>query len=288
MTSQSDRSRVAVQGEIGSNSDMALQQMLPGSELIPCDSFPAAFAAVEHGEADYALIPVENSTAGRVADPHRLLPDAGLEIIGEHFLPVHFDLVSLPGATVEGIREVRSHTHAFGQCLKILAENPTWERHTSADTAGAAREVADLADPTIAALAPTGIAPNYGLTVLRSHVEDIATNATRFLLLSPTRKITSQRPAITTVLFRVRNIPGALYKCLGGFATNGVNITKLESYQLGGTFSASQFYLDIDGHIEDRNIALALEELAFFVTEMRVLGCYPAHPYRAFLRDPAY
>lgn len=274
--------RVAVQGEAGSNSDTAVQQMLPGAIVVPRESFTAAFKAVRSEDADLALIPVENSSAGRVADPHHLLPDAGLHIIGEFFLPIHFDLVAAPEATFEGIQTVRSHVHAFGQCTELLGER-NWKRYVSADTAGAAREVAELADPTVAALAPSGIATRYGLKVLRSHVEDASTNATRFVLLSPKPHTTSDRPAITTLLFRVRNVPAALYKCLGGFATNSVNITKLESYQLGGTFFASQFYIDIDGHIDDPNVQLAVEELKFFVTYLKVLGCYPAHPYRQHL-----
>ncbi|MDO5722383.1 MAG: prephenate dehydratase [Actinomycetaceae bacterium] len=271
--------RVAVQGEVGSNSDMAVQQMLPGAQLVPCESFAAAFDAVHARRADLALIPVENSSAGRVADPHHLLPDAGLHIIGEHFLPIHFDLVAPPGASIETITTVRSHVHAFGQCTRLLRTHP-WKRHISADTAGAAREVAELGDPTIAALAPSGIARIYGLETLQEKVEDTSTNATRFVLLSPSEQITPNRPAITTLLFRVRNVPAALYKCLGGFATNSVNITKLESYQLGGSFMASQFYVDIDGHIEDHNVQLAIEELRFFVTYLDIMGCYPAHPYR--------
>lgn len=271
--------RVAVQGEVGSNSDMAVQQMLPGATLVPCESFVAAFDAVHARRADLALIPVENSTAGRVADPHHLLPDAGLHIVGEHFLPIHFDLVALPQARIEDIQTVRSHVHAFGQCTRLLRQFP-WKRHISADTAGAAREVSELADPTVAALAPAGVAQLYGLQTLRENVEDTSTNATRFLLLSPTEQITSEHPAITTLLFRVRNVPAALYKCLGGFATNSVNITKLESYQLGGTFLASQFYIDIDGHIEDAHVQLAVEELRFFVSYLNVLGCYPANPFR--------
>lgn len=278
--------RVAIQGESGSNSDMAVQQMLPGAEAVPCESFAAAFDAVHAGKADLALIPVENSSAGRVADPHHLLPDANLHIIGEHFLPIHFDLVSVPGATLETIKTVRSHVHAFGQCNDLLRPH-TWRRHVSADTAGAAREVADLGDPTQAALAPSGIADRYGLIVLKEKVEDASTNSTRFVLLSPTPRITEESPSITTILFRVRNVPAALYKCLGGFATNSVNITKLESYQLGGTFYASQFYVDIDGHLNDHNVRLALEELRFFVTYIKVLGCYPAHPYRKHLHAAA-
>lgn len=277
---------VAVQGEAGSNSDTAVQQMLPGARMLPFDSFEAAFDAVATGLADRALIPVENSSAGRVADPHHLLPHSGLSIIGEHFLPIHFDLVATPGTQLSDIEAVRSHVHAFGQATRLLGEHG-WKKLISSDTAGAAREVADLGDRSIAALAPSGVAERFGLDVLASRVEDAANNATRFLLLSPEPQPTSERPAITTVIYRVRNVPAALYKCLGGFATNGVNITKLESYQLGGTFFASQFYMDIDGHAEDRAVQRALEELRFFVAELSILGTYPAHPYREQLRRDA-
>ncbi|MDO5701355.1 MAG: prephenate dehydratase [Bowdeniella nasicola] len=274
--------RVAIQGEAGSNSDTAVQRMLPGAVVVSRESFDGAFDAVHEGDADLALIPVENSSAGRVADPHHLLPDSGLHIIGEFFLPIHFDLVATADATFESIRSIRSHVHAFGQCSQLLRGRP-WTRHVSADTAGAAREVAVLGDPTIAALAPNGAGELFGLQTLRSHVEDSSMNATRFVLLSATEKITDSRPAITTILFRVRNVPAALYKCLGGFATNSVNITKLESYQLGGMFFASQFYVDIDGHLHDDNVQLALEELRFFVADLTILGCYPADPYRGSL-----
>lgn len=259
--------------------------MLPGAQTVSCESFITALDAVHAGDADLALIPVENSSVGRVADPHLLLPEANLFIIDEYFLPVHFDLVAIPSATIETIKTVRSHVHAFGQCSLLLHEF-AWGRHVSADTAGSAREVALLKDPTIAALAPTGVAERYGLNVLRSHVEDSPLNATRFLLLSRDEKVTVRRPAITTIIFRVRNVPAALYKCLGGFATNSVNITKLESYQLGGMFFASQFYVDIDGHVTDRPVELALEELKFFTSDLKILGTYPAHPYRENLRPP--
>lgn len=277
---------VAVQGEAGSNSDTAVQQMLPGARMLPFDSFEAAFDAVTTGVADRALIPVENSSAGRVADPHHLLPHSGLSIIGEHFLPIHFDLVAVPGTRIEDVRAVRSHVHAFGQATRLLTEHG-FTKLISSDTAGAAREVAALGDPSIAALGPSGVAERFGLEVLADHVEDAANNATRFLLLAPEPHPTAQRPAITTVIYRVRNLPAALYKCLGGFATNGVNITKLESYQLGGTFFASQFYMDIDGHADDRSVQLALEELRFFVADLAILGTYPAHPYREQLRRDA-
>lgn len=253
--------------------------MLPGALLLPCATFQDAFTAVQEGAADQALIPVENSSAGRVADPHQLLPDSGLHIIGEHFLPIRFDLVGLPGTDLEQVTSVRSHVHAFGQCRRLLQGRP-WRRVVSADTAGAAREVAAGEDPTVVALAPPGAAALHGLEVLRADAQDADHNATRFLLLAPEARLTSARPAVTTIVYRVRNVPAALYKTLGGFATNGVNMTKLESYQLGGTFQASQFYVDIEGHIEDLAVRRALEELQFFVSDMTVLGCYPASPLR--------
>lgn len=280
--------RVAYQGEPGANSDTACRAMLPGWTPVPCTTFDDAFAAVHAGHADMALIAVENSLAGRVADPHQLLPDSGLHIVGEWFLPIHFQLMALPGARIEDIRTIRSHTHAFGQCRALFAEHG-WAKHVSDDTAGAAREVAELGDRSVAALAPRLAADLYGLEILAEDVEDADNNATRFLLLAP-EPVTPQvddGPMITTILFRVRNVPAALYKGLGGFATNGVNITKLESYQLGGTFFASQFYADIDGHPDDPSVALALEELAFFCVQLRSLGTYPAHPYRATIVEPA-
>ena len=278
--------RVAYQGEPGSNSDTACREMLPGWTPVPCTTFDDAFTAVHDGLADMALIPVENSLAGRVADPHQLLPESGLAIVGEWFLPIHFHLMVVPGARVEDIRTIRSHTHAFGQCRALIREHG-WAKHVSDDTAGAAREVAELGDPSVAALAPRLAADLYGLDELSEDVEDATNNATRFLLLAPEPvTVPDDGPTVTTIVFRVRNVPAALYKGLGGFATNGVNITKLESYQLGGTFFASQFYADIDGHPDDPGVALALEELAFFCVQLRTLGTYPAHPYREAIREP--
>ncbi len=256
-------------------------------EPLPCATFEDAFAAVTSGEAERAVIPVENSTAGRVADIHHLLPESGLYITGEFFLPIHFQLLAVPGATLADIKRVRSHAHALGQCRQILRENG-WSAVVADDTAGAAREVAKLGDVSVAALAPLQAAGIYGLDVLARDVEDEHHNTTRFLLLSrePEEPPVDAGPVVTTLVFRVRNVPAALYKAMGGFATNGVNMTKLESYQLGGTFFATQFYADVEGHPQDASVALALEELSFFSVHLRVLGTYPASPFRAEIVEP--
>lgn len=228
------------------------------------------------------MIPVENSIAGRVADIHHLLPDSGLFLVGECFLPIHFQLLGVPGASLDDITTVRSHVHAFWQCRRILTEHG-WAAAVADDTAGAAREVAEAGVRTIAALAPRLAAELYHLEILAADVEDEHSNTTRFLVLArePRQQEMTEAPMITTFVFRVRNIPAALYKALGGFATNGVNMTKLESYQLGGSFSATQFYADVEGHPDGRPLALALEELAFFCEDLRILGTYPASPFRA-------
>ncbi len=272
---------------MGSNSHLACDDMLPGHEPLPCATFEDAFAAVEGGEAELAMIPIENSIAGRVADIHHLLPQSNLHIVGEHFLPIHFQLMVVPGVGRDEIRTVHSHVHALGQCRRYLRANG-WKAVVAGDTAGAAREVIERGDRTAAALAPAPAAELYGLEVLDTDVEDDHGNTTRFLLLAREGAEPSlgEGLTITTFVFRVRNVPAALYKALGGFATNGVNMTKLESYQLGGTFFATQFYADIEGHPKDHNVALALEELAFFSAEVRVLGTYPASPFRADIAEP--
>ncbi len=282
------RGRVAYQGEPGANSDAACRAVVPELEPLPCQTFEDAFDAVESGRAELAMIPVENSIAGRVADIHHLLPESGLHIVGEYFMPIHFQLMVVPGARLEQVRTVRSHTHALGQCRRIVREHG-WNAVVADDTAGAAREVAELADPTVAALAPRLAADLYGLEVLAEDVEDEHHNTTRFLVLSrePREPALGDGPVITSFVFRVRNVPAALYKAMGGFATNGVNMTKLESYQLGGTFFATQFYADVEGHPKDASLALALEELTFFSSHVRILGTYPAHPYRAEIAEPA-
>jgi prephenate dehydratase len=234
------------------------------------------------------MIPVENSIAGRVADIHRLLPDSNLYIIGEHFLPIHFQLAALPGTRLENVRTVRSHVHALGQCRRVIRAN-RWAPQVADDTAGAAREVAERGDPTVAALCPRAAAELYGLEILAADVEDEHHNTTRFIVLSrdPRETPPGDGPMITSFVFQVRNVPAALYKALGGFATNGVNMTKLESYQLGGTFFATRFYADVEGHPKDGPLSLALEELAFFSVHLRIFGTYQASPFRASIAEPA-
>ena len=272
---------IAYQGEPGSNSDAASREVYPDLDRLPCATFEDVFAAIDEGQADLAMIPVENSIAGRVADIHHLLPESGLHIVGEHFMAIHFALLAVPGASEEGITTVRSHSHALGQCRQFIREHG-WRSVVADDTAGAAREIAEAGDPSVAALAPVLAAELYGLDVLQRDVEDEHHNTTRFLVLAreAANPPADAGPMITTFVFRVRNVPAALYKAMGGFATNGVNMTKLESYQLGGTFSATQFYADVEGHPDERSLALALEELAFYTAYLRVLGTYPASPFR--------
>jgi prephenate dehydratase len=279
--------RVSYQGEPGSNSDAACREVFGELERVPCVTFEDALEAVNEGTAGLAMIPIENSIAGRVADIHHLLPESGLHIVGEHFQPIHFQLMALPGTKLADIRSVRSHAHAFWQCRRLIREQG-WASVVADDTAGAAREVAELGDPTVAALAPRLAADLYGLEILAGDVEDAHSNTTRFLALAreSVEPPLGEGPTITTVVFRVRNVPAALYKAMGGFATNGVNLTKLESYQLGGTFFATQFYADLEGHPKDAAVALALEELAFFSVRIQVLGTYPAHPYREQVAEP--
>ncbi len=280
--------RIAYQGEPGSNSDAACREVYPGAESVPCATFEDVFVAMDEGRADLAMIPVENSIAGRVADIHHLLPESGLHIISEHFMPIHFALLAVPGASEAGITTVRSHSHALGQCRQFIRDHG-WRSVVADDTAGAAREIAEAGDPAVAALAPVLAAELYGLDVLQRDVEDEHHNTTRFLVLAREAAIppTDSGPVITTFVFRVRNVPAALYKAMGGFATNGVNMTKLESYQLGGSFSATQFYADVEGHPDERPLALALEELAFYTAFLRVLGTYPASSFREGISDPA-
>jgi prephenate dehydratase len=274
--------RIAYQGEPGANSHLACVEVFPGHEVLPCPTFEDAIAAVKTQEARYAMIPIENSVAGRVADIHHLLPDAGLFIVGEHFLRVRHQLMALPGATLETIKSVLSHTQALGQCrntLRRLGLKPVPE----ADTAGSARIVSQQKELSLAAIASSLAAEIYGLKILKSDIEDEAHNTTRFVILAaePDDAEPDEGPFVTTFIFRVRNVPAALYKALGGFATNGVNMTKLESYQLNGAFTATMFYADIEGHPADRPVRLALEELSFFSSELKVLGTYRASPYRA-------
>lgn len=275
--------KIAFQGEFGANSDMACRDVYPDMDPMPCRTFEDAFVALESGEADLAMIPIENTIAGRVADIHYLLPESKLFIIGEYFMPIHFQLMVTPGTTAAQIRSVHSHIHALGQCRKIVRERG-WQPVVAGDTAGAANIVAEAGDPTMAALAPRLAADLYGLDIIEENVEDTDTNVTRFVILSrdnqPAAPGDPDTLIVTTFVFNVRNLPAALYKAMGGFATNGVNMTKLESYQLEGKFTATQFYADIEGHPADEGVARALEELQFFSTEVRILGAYKAHPFR--------
>jgi len=258
--------------------------MFPEMEPFPCPTFEDAFNAVESGQADLAMIPIENTLAGRVADIHYLLPHSKLHVVGEYFLPIRFQLMVLPGVALSEIKSVHSHIHALGQCRKIIRKHK-WKPMVAGDTAGAARQIADDQDRSQAALAPRLAAELYKLDIAVENVEDEENNVTRFVVLSKTKqwaeRCSAEQPILTTFIFRVRNVPAALYKALGGFATNGVNITKLESYQLGGKFFSSQFYVDVEGHPEDQNLKLALEELRFFSDEVRILGVYEGHAFRA-------
>ncbi|MBK8455818.1 MAG: prephenate dehydratase [Phyllobacteriaceae bacterium] len=274
--------RIAFQGEAGANSDTACRDMFPLLEPLPCATFEDAFNAVENGKADLAMIPIENTIAGRVADIHHLLPESRLHIVGEYFLPIHFHLMAKPGVRFEDIKSVHSHIHALGQCRKVIRKH-RWKPVVAGDTAGAARIVSESADRTMAALAPRLASSLYGLDILAENVEDTENNVTRFVVLSKTKEWApagSAHRMMTTFVFRVRNIPAALYKAMGGFATNGVNMTKLESYQLGGKFFATQFYADIEGHPDDAPVRRALEELRFFSRELRIFGVYAAHSFR--------
>jgi prephenate dehydratase len=274
--------RIAYQGEPGANSHQVCRQHYPDWDTLPCASFEDVFAAVEAGDADLAMIPIDNSIAGRVADIHHFLPDSGLHIVAEHFLRIRFHLMGVPGATLDQVKTVHSHVHALGQCRKVIREHGLVPL-ISGDTAGAAREVAEAADPTQAAISPPLAAEIYGLEILAEDVEDEDHNTTRFVVLSRelVQAPAGNGPVVTSFIFNVRNLPAALYKALGGFATNGVNMTKLESYMVGGHFSATQFLAEVDGHPDDVGLARALEELRFFTTDVKILGVYPADAFRS-------
>jgi prephenate dehydratase len=273
--------KIAFQGEPGAYGHLACKVAFPDLEPLPCAAFEDAFAAVHDGAACLALIPIENSVAGRVADIHHLMPGSRLHIIGEHFHRVNHHLLAVKGATLAEVKVVKSHVHALGQCRNFIRGNEL-KPVVAADTAGAAAEIAAKGDKSIAAIASELAGEIYGLDSLAANIEDAEHNTTRFLVMAKEALDPDPRsaPCITTFVFRVRNVPAALYKALGGFATNGVNMTKLESYQVGGAFAATQFYVDVEGHPEDPSLRLALEELAFFSREVRIIGVYPAHPYR--------
>ncbi|HEX3486719.1 MAG TPA: prephenate dehydratase [Micropepsaceae bacterium] len=278
--------KVVFQGEPGSFSHAAAREALPHCEAVAAPTFDEAFAALREGAVDLGLIPVENSLHGRITDIHHLLPDAPLYILGEHFHRVRLQLMAAPGASLSTITTVVSQEPALGQCRNIVREMGL-KRQLWADTAGAARHVADMKDKTLAAVASKLAAEIHHLNILKSDVEDADHNVTRFLIMArePEDADNNGQPVITSFIFRVRNVPAALYKALGGFATNSVNLTKLESYQLEGSFNATQFFADIDGHPEEPNVQLAFEELRFFTSSLKILGAYPAHPFRRTLKN---
>jgi prephenate dehydratase len=273
--------RIAFQGEPGAYSHQACRQARPAMEAVPCATFEDAIELCRRGDTDLAMLPVENSTYGRVADIHHLLPQSGLHIIDEAFVRVHINLLAVPGTKIDAIESAMSHTVLLGQCRSFLRQH-SLRPVTGADTAGSARHVAELGDPKMAALASELAGEIYGLDVIARHIEDKSNNTTRFLVMSrdPNLKRRGDHGMMTSFVFRVRNIPAALYKAMGGFATNGVNMTKLESYMVDGVFSATQFYAEIEGHPDDANVLRALEELDYFTSSLTLLGVYPADPQR--------
>lgn len=272
---------IAFQGQPGAYSHLACREFFPEMTPLPSADFEEAFEAVRSGAAKLAMIPIDNSVAGRVADIHRMMPESGLHIIGERFLRVNHHLLAPAGATLKSIKRVHSHIHALGQCGKFLRKHGL-QPVVHADTAGAASDIAASGDPSEAAIASALAGEVYGLKSIRANIEDAAHNTTRFVVMSgkPVRAKRDNGPVVTTFVFRVRNVPAALFKALGGFATNSVNMTKLESYMVDGDFVATQFYADIEGDPRDENVRLALEELGFFTHEVKILGTYPADPFR--------
>jgi len=280
------RKKIIFQGEPGANSHLACREAYPDYEPVPAATFEDCFTALSAGEVDLGMIPIENSVAGRVADIHHLMPDSGLHIVAEWFLPIRNQLMAPKGASLQTLKSVESHVMALGQCRGIIREMKL-KPIVAADTAGSAREVAEANDTSRAAIASRLAAEIYGLDILKENVEDESHSTTRFIVLSKEKKWATpgNGKVITTFVFRVRNVPAALYKAMGGFATNGVNMTKLESYMVGGNFFATQFYADVEGHPDDRSLVFALEELAFFSKELRVLGVYPSHPFRETFKE---
>ena len=272
---------ISFQGELGANSDMACRAAFPDMATLPCPTFDAAMGAVRARSARLAMIPVENSIAGRVADLHSLLPHTRLKIVGEHFQRVEHCLVALPGATLKTNKSVKSHVQALAQCHNFLRKH-RFEPVVHADTAGAAREIAELGDKSVGAIASSLAARIYNLKVLARNIEDAEHNTTRMLVFSrdDARPDWRSEPCMTAFLFRVKSRPAALYKALGGFATNGVNIVKLESYLSGARFEQAQFYAEVEGHPEEKGVQLALEELGFFSDEFKALGSFPTNPFR--------
>ncbi len=281
MTDKSSENLVSFQGDLGAYSNLAARQLFPDMEVKPSRTFEDALSAVDEGKVKYAVIPIENSVAGRVADIHYLIPHSNLHIIGEHFLRINHHLLVVPGAKLEDLKYVLSHEQALGQCRRNL---DSWgiRREVFADTAAAAKHVSELKDPTVGAIASSLAGEYYGLESIREDVEDASHNTTRFVVFSrdELKDLPRDEPTMTSFIFQVRNTPAALYKVMGGFATNGINMTKLESYQLDGAISATQFYADIEGHPDDPGVQHAFDELAFFTSEYRILGSYPQSQYR--------
>lgn len=277
----SERPQIAFQGVLGAYSHLACTAAYPDMEPVGYDTFAQAFDAVIEGDAQLGMIPIENTLGGRVADMHHLLPESSLYIIGEHFQPVRHSLLGPEGATLDSLKTVASHEQGLAQCRELIRELGV-EPMDFGDTAAAAKEAAERNDPTFGAIASELAAEIYGLQVLRSRIEDRLGNTTRFVVMSRRAVEPDPRdgPAMTSIVFQVRSVPGALYKALGGFATNMVNITKLESYIVDTSFTVAQFYAEFDGHPADQNVSNALEELQFFCTTLKRLGTYPRNTYR--------
>ena len=282
---QETKPRIAFQGELGANSDEACRTHFPDHEPLPCSTFEEAFEAVKKGDCDLGMIPVENSIAGRVADVHHLLPSSGLYIVGERFKAIRFQLMANPGVRLEDVKVAVSMPIALAQCRRSLKKLGV-KLASASDTAGAAKQLAEHPDPTRAAVSPALAAEIYGLEILARDIEDEHNNTTRFIVMAREPADPPRGAAcVTAFVFRVRNLPAALYKALGGFATNGVNMTKLESYMEGGRFTATMFYAEVDGRPEDRHVARALEELGFFSERFELLGVFEADPMRAELHN---
>lgn len=277
------KNAISFQGELGSYSHQACLDLYSNHNVVPCPTFESAIDSVSNGKSQLAMLPIENSTYGRVADIHSLLPGSGLTIIKEYFLRVRISLLALPGSTLDQIKSAISHTVLLGQCRDFLQRNLITSV-VGPDTAGSAKKVASSNDHTVAALASELSGKIYGLKSLASDIEDMNNNTTRFLIMAKDSKLVekkiNKKECMTTLVFEVRNLPAALYKALGGFATNGVNMLKLESYMVGGSFAATQFYLDIEGHPDTKPVQRAIEELEYFTSVVKILGVYEKHPYR--------
>lgn len=277
--------KISFQGNLGAYSDLACRKAFPDMETLPCALFSEAFAALSDGRSDLAMIPIDNSIAGRVADIHHLLPQSNLHIIGEEFIPIHHCLLAPRGASLHGLKKVYSHIHALPQCRDFI-QTHNLEAIVHGDTAKSAKTIAEKQDPTCAAIASELAAELYDLEILEQNIEDEDHNTTRFIILSRdpvTPPYQKDKTYVTSILFRVRSIPAVLYKALGGFATNGINLTKLESYMVKGHFTAAQFYCDVESHPDDPSLQLALDELGFYAEEIRIVGSYEAHPFRSEL-----